>query len=258
LDDLSNPRAIIGGNNPPYDPRKFAESAPYDPEILAQCVAKVAEFTATADEWAKLSRLEDNAQAKNLTDYMGGLGGVHKLVDAARIEFKRVFDALGDQVQAAFGPLVAKLKAAATVGKGLQADWLIRERAIIAAEKAEAMLQAQIAKADAEKAAALAQANGSISGKVEAEILAKEALAMEKSAARVVKPSSGSASGGARTVSLRSRKVAEIHSQNGVYMHFRGHPKVVELLQVLANEAVRSGVTFDAKILTVQTVETAA
>lgn len=54
LERAENPRAVIGGNNPP----------PYDPERLAECQKKVTDFTDAAGAWLDLKKIDTADQAE--------------------------------------------------------------------------------------------------------------------------------------------------------------------------------------------------
>lgn len=235
-----------------------AEPPPYDAAKFAAFVLRVSAFTEACGKWRDIKTISTAEQSEKLTDFIGGARGIAKQIEEQRKADKGVWDDKGKIVQAAYVLLIDKMTRAVESVKPLQADWLKREQARIDAEKAELARLAAEKKAEAERLAAQAAARNDVDGEVEAERLRKEAAKDEKSAARTTRAKAGSASGGGRSMSMRSVKTAEIHSRNSIYMHFRDHPAVIDLLQRLANEAVRAGVEFDPKILTVRDDQVAA
>ena len=100
LERAENPRAVIGGNNPP----------PYDPEKLAECQKKVTDFTDAAGAWLDLKKIDTADQAEKVTDFVTGARKVWKEIDETRKAAKQIHDEAGKAVQAAFTPLLDKIK----------------------------------------------------------------------------------------------------------------------------------------------------
>lgn len=234
------------------------EPPPFDAEAVASFKLRVSAFADACGKWRDLKTITSAEQSEKLTDFITGARGVKKQIEEKRKSDKKVWDDKGKAVMAAYTDLTDVMDRAVDSVKPLQADWLRRENERIAAEKAEAARIAAEKQAEAERLAAQAAARNDVAGEAEAAKLLKEAGKQAKAAARPVKASAGSATGAGRTMSIRKTKVAVIHSQNGVYMHFRSHPAVVDLLQRLANEAVRAGEVFEERLLTVKEVESVA
>lgn len=231
---------------------------PYDPVRHAAFKARVDAFAEACGKWRDLKVIQTAEQSEKLTDFISGARGIAKQIEERRKAEKGIWDAKGAEVQKAYVGLIDVMTRAIDTVKPLQADWLKREQDRIDAEKAEA---ARIAKEKADEATRLATeaaARNDVAGEVEAERLAKEAAKEEKSAARVTTAKASSATGGGRAMALRTVRTAEIHSFNGVYLAFRDDPAVREVLQRLADAAVRAGVEFDPKILTVKEEKVAA
>ncbi|MCA0424024.1 MAG: hypothetical protein LCH61_12000 [Proteobacteria bacterium] len=231
---------------------------PYDLTIHTAFKLRVDAFADACGKWRDLKVIQTAEQAEKLTDFISGARGIAKQIEENRKAEKGIWDAKGAEVQKAYVGLMDVMTRAIETVKPLQADWLKREQDRIDAEKAEA---ARIASEKAEEAARLAAeaaARNDVAGEVEAERLAKDAAKEVKAAARPTSAKAGSASGGGRAMALRTVRTAEIHSFNAVYMHFREDPDVRALLQSKANAAIRSGVEFDSKILTVKTERVAA
>lgn len=234
------------------------EPLPYNAVELAKLAATVAAFTDACGKWKDLKTISTVEQSGKLTDFITGARGVWTKIETKRKEEKGVHDARAKIVQDAFTLLLDKVKKATDDLKPMQAAWLVAENARIAKEKADALAAAEEKRLEAERLAAAAASRNDVSGEVEAARMLEDAKKETKQAARTETAKSGSATGGGRAMSLRTVKTAEIHSRNAVYMHFRDHPDVVELLQRLATQAVQAGFEFEEKILTVKTVQVAA
>jgi hypothetical protein len=213
----------------------------FSPDKHAELSAHVAVFCDAAGKWLDIKQVQNAEQSERLTDFVTGARGLFKRVDEARKEAKKPWDDLGQMVQDAYTPLTAKLDKLSKAMKAMQADWLSRENARIAKEKAEAEAKARAEREAAEKAAAEALARNDISGQVEAEEALKAAQKAEKQAAKPVKAQAGSATGGGRTMSLRKTKHARITNKRVCFAYFMDHPAVDELLERLATAAVRAG-----------------
>ena len=222
-------------------PDKVEGIAPYDPARHAELAAHVQVFCDAAGKWLDIKTVQAPEQAERLTDFVTGARTLFKRVEDARKEAKQPWDDLGKKVQGAYTPLTDKVKKIAESMKAMQADWIRRENARIAAEKAEAERRAREEREAAEKAAAEAAARNDISGQVEAEQALKDAHKAEKAAAKPTKARAGSATGGGRTMSLRTVKYARVVNRRACFSYFQAAPEVEELLTRLATAAVRSG-----------------
>ena len=235
-----------------------ADPLPYDAERHAKLRLQSLAFADACGKWRDLKTITTAEQSEKLTDFIAGARGLAKKVEEARKADKKVWDDKAAAVQKAYVGLTDILTRAAESVKPLQADWLRREQERIEAEKAEAKRRADEAAAEAARLAAQAAARNDVVGEAEAEKAAKEAAKLQKAANRDVRAKAGSATGGGRSMSLRTVKTAEIVNQNAVYMHFREHPRVKEVLQSLANEAIRTGFDFPENIIIVKTEQVAA
>lgn len=263
MNDQSDTPAPRGHNNPPellpvlpgdatpeqLERARQAAEAPaeiegliaYDASKHAELAAHVAVFCDAAGLWLDIKTIQSAEQAERLTDFVTGARALFKRVEDARKAAKKQWDDLGAQVQLAYSPQGDKLKKIADSMKAMMADWLRRENARIAAEKAEAERKAREAREAAERAAAEAAARNDISGQVEAEAALKEAAKAEKQAAKPAKAQAGSATGGGRTMGLRKQRFARIDNINLAFAYFRNNREVHEVLNRLANQAVRAG-----------------
>jgi hypothetical protein len=220
----------LGHNKPPL----------VDPELIAQSKAKVEAFAASAGEWLALGEIPDAEKAGELADYIAGARQVYKRVDEARVAAKKPHDEAAKAVQGMFTPLLDTITRCVEKLKPMQAAWLRKEQERIDAEKAEQRRLADAARVAAEEAAALAAANNSIAGELEAERLQDEAKKLEKEANREVRANVQSASGGGRTMALRTIKKVRIKDINHLYRAYRDRPEVAEVLTRLAEADVRA------------------
>lgn len=219
---------------------------------------RVAAFMDACGKWADIKEIGSAEQSERLTDFITGSRQLWQKVEDQRKADKKPHDDRAAEVQEAFIGMLNKLKAAGDKLKPMQAAWLEKVQAKIDAEKAEQKRLADEKAESARQLAAQAAARNDVSGEVDAAAALKEAEKELNAANRDVKAKAGSASGGGRSMAMRSVKTADIHSRNSVYMHFRDHPDVIELLQRLATQSVRAGFEFDPKILTVKIEKVAA
>jgi hypothetical protein len=213
----------------------------FDEATFFNFQTRVLDFCNAAGVWADLKTITSTAQSERLTDFVEGSRGLWKQVDTARKAAKQPWDDKATEVQIAFVPLLDKLKKVGDSMKAMQADWLQRETDRIAAEKAEAARIAREKLEAAQREAEQAAARNDFSGAVDAEAALKEA---EKEVRRAEKPAAakaGSASGGGRGMSLRTQAYAEIDNIRQVFMHFAENPRVIEVLQSLADAEIRAG-----------------
>ena len=220
-----------GHNNPP----------PYDTEKHAELAGRVDKFMSACDEVRAAGDVESEEHAQGLSDLIDGLRGLKKKVEAQKKADKEPHDAAGKVVVAAFSPLEERLDRATKAMLAVMQVWMDKKKAEAEAEKARKAAEAAAARKAAEDAAAKAAASGSIDAEIEAERLAKEAAKATKQAAKDVKVSVGSATGAGRTISTRTVRSAEITNIRALFLRYVDHPRVLEVLQSLANADVRGG-----------------
>lgn len=231
------------------------EAPAFDLKTFSDLEASTLLFCDAAGEWKRIEKITTTTQSERLTDFVTGARGLFKKVDTARKDAKAPWDAGGKKVQDAFTPLLAKLEAVAKQMKLMQGDWLVREDARIAEEKRVAAEAAARQREAAERLAAQAAARDDISAAVDAEAALKEAEKAEKAAAKPTKARAGSATGGGRTMALRTQKVANISNFRACYAHFQNDPAVREVLQRLADAAARGGMSADRALMAGFTIE---
>lgn len=223
--------AAPGHNRPP----------PYDTEKHADLLDRVEKFMATCNDVRASGEVSSDEAASMLVDLIAGLRGLKKQVEAQKKADKAPYDAAGKEVIAAYSPLEDRLERAIKAMLAIMAVWQDKKKAEAEAEKARKAAEAEAVRKAAEEAAAQAAATGDIDAEIEAERLAKEAAKAEKQAAKAVKVSVGSATGAGRTISSRTQRSAEITNIRLLFLRYLDHPKVLEVLQSLANADVRSG-----------------
>lgn len=217
------------------------EDLPYDAETWFGLHKRVADFCDAAGQWKDLKVIQSAPQSERLTDFVTGARGLSKQVEDARKSAKKPHEERGRAVDKAFRPMIDKLELVLGDMKAMQQDWLTRENARIVAEKAEAERIAKAKLEAAEKAAAEAAARNDYSGAVDAEAALKEAEKAVKAASKPAAARAGSATGAGRAMSLRTQAYAEIQNMRQVFMHFEKHPKMIEVLQSLADAEIRAG-----------------
>ena len=234
MNDMTpNDRAVIGANNPP----------PYDPDVLAKHSQAASDLAAEAAPWLNKGEVENEAEAQQLTDVIAKARKLYKDAEDARKKEKQPHMDASKAVDTAFAVAVSALEKTATSLKPIIAKWLQK---VEDEKRAEAARQAEIArkaKEEADRLAAQAAANNDAMAAAQAEAAQAEAQKLEKAAVKTGKAKSnvGSATGAGRSMSLRKVTTAQIDNLNLVYRHFHEHPDVRDVLQRLANAAVRAG-----------------
>lgn len=230
-----NDRAVIGANNPP----------PYDPDVLAKHTQAASDLAAEAAPWLNKGEVESEAEASQLNDVIAKARKLYKDAEDARKKQKQPHMDASKAVDSAFAVAVSALEKTATALKPIIGKWLQK---VEDEKRAEAARQAEIArkaKEEADRLAAQAAANNDAMAAAQAEAAQKEAAKLDKEAARAgkAKANVGSATGAGRSMALRTVRTAQIDNLNLVYRHFHQHPDVRDVLQRLANAAIRAGET---------------
>lgn len=222
--------AKIGHNNPP----------PFDQEVFGDHDKTVNDFMEASKQWLNMEELKNEADAEALTDQISGLGKLVKKVDEARKAAKKPHDDAGRAVQAAYTPLIEKLKRAQTSLKEKLSVWVTARAKAEEEERQKREEEAARAAKEAEAARAAAEANGDISAQVEAEQKAAQAEEEAKVASRPVETKVRSATGAGRTLSQRSVKMVEVTNVRLVFQRYQDRPEVLDLLTRLATSEVRA------------------
>ena len=253
MNDMTNEPTLPG------DPLEIRDEAPapighnlppaYDEQAFEVMATRIDGFLSASDAWLE-TNIANDQMAERLNDQITGLRKLFKEVDAQRVSEKKPHDEQAASVQGAYKPQLDRIKAAADRLKPkLDAFAREKQRKIDEAARIERE-KAAAAAAEAQRIADEAAASNSIDAQVEAEAAQKEAAEAQKIADKASKQRAqvGSSSGGGRAHSVRKTKRAEISNIRHLFMFYQEHPKVVEVLQSLANAHVRAA-DFDGKDL---------
>lgn len=174
-DDGSNPRAVIGGNNPP-------EETPY--EVAA---AKLADVHTEALAWLDGAEVESQDQADGLATILDMARDVRKLADEARKVENEPFDTGKAEVQKRYNPLLKQADAIRETVLATLTTWrnakLAEQRAEAAAKQKEADRLAALAA----KARATLDATN-LAGRERIEQITADSEKAQREAARAAKP----------------------------------------------------------------------
>ena len=213
---------------------------PYNPAVLAELEATTTDFMNASQTWLTLEEIETEEHAAQLADQINGLRGLWKKVDKARKEAKKPHDDAGNEVQAAFNPLLAKLKKAADALKPKLSDYANKKAEKEAEARRKAEEEAAREAAEAERAAREAEESGDLSAAVDADEQMKAAQKAREAAKRPANTSINSASGGGRTMALRKVKDVEIVSLRELFIALCNEPELHETLLRIATRRVRA------------------
>lgn len=185
--DDANPRAVIGGNNPP---------------AFEAFVAHLSDLRLEAGNWLDGLPIENQAQADEVSRLMDEHRKAVKDADAARTEEKKPHLEAGKAVDAKWKPLIDGANLAVDACKKTLAPWLMKLEAEKRAAAEAARLEAE-AKAQAAADAMRAAADNDLAAREEAEALVTAAKAAEKAASKA-EGDRAQSHGGGRATSLRS------------------------------------------------------
>ncbi|AHD00459.1 hypothetical protein [Leisingera methylohalidivorans] len=241
-----NPRAFIGGNNPP----------PYDPIVVEKLNTEAAGFLDAAAEWIEKGDITSEGDAQLLNDFIAGAKKRKTATDKARAAAKKPHDDAGKAVQAAFKPIITKLESAVSKTSPLLTTWLQKKEAARQEKLRIQHEEARRAQEEADRKAAEAAARNDISGEIDAEAAREEADLMAKDAARAAKSKANvtSATGGGRTASLRTYHTAMVVNVRAAFMHYQENPALAECLRSLADAEIRSK-DFDPETMKIPGIE---
>ena len=126
----------------------------FRPETVEAHSTSAAEFLDAAGEWLKIKELETEEQAAELNDFIAGLRKRWKTTDEDRKFDKKPHDDAGKEVQAAYVPILDKLKKAAERVTPMQTVWLEKQEAIRQEEARKRQEEARKQREEAERLAA--------------------------------------------------------------------------------------------------------
>lgn len=230
----------MGHNQPPLEA--------HDPEVYEKLSASIERFNLACADWLALKTIETDEQSEKLTDFIAGARKLRSLVESSRKEQKGKWDALGKKVQADYVKLLDRVDAIAKTPNKMQAEWLAGKRLEEERKRFEAMRAAEEERKRAEELRLQAEARNDAVGMADAEAAQKAAEEAEKKAAKAAKVKAGSATGGARSMGLRTVKTAKVLHLAKLFTHYRHREEVEQCLLRLANADLRSPAVDDASI----------
>lgn len=232
-----NPRAVMGGNNPP-------EATPFE-----QSKATISDLFAEAKNWCDGDPIASQEQADEVQKLLRLIQAAEKEADERRIAENKPFDDGKAEVQARYAPLIANTKSvkgmtvlAVDACKKALAPWLIKVDAENRA-KAEALRKEAEAKAEAAREA-MRQRDGDLEKAATAEAAVQEAKQAEAEARRADN-AKASARGAGRAVTLRDYYTPEITDATAFARHvWTVHRSDMEgFLATMAVRIVANGIT---------------
>jgi hypothetical protein len=212
----------------------------FDPDKLAELEAKAKEFADAAGEWKEAGKIDSAEQAQKANDFLSTGRAIHKQIEETRKVEKEPFLAAGREVDSAFNSLKDIVERAAALVKPLAEAFLREQEAAERKRRDEEARKAREEAAEAERARLQAEARNDVVGQQEAEQREKAAREAEKEASKTESAKLGSATGGGKSTSLRTRRWAEITNINQAMLHYRDSPEMADLLFCLANAEVRA------------------
>lgn len=227
-----------------------------DPVTLSDFRARADEFSGAADKWVEAG-IKSADDAELCSDFVAGARKLWKEIDGKRKKLKEPHDKAGKAVQVAFAPLLTVVEKAAKKALDLHTAHLQAEKR--AAEE-KARLEREAAEREAAEARQRMESAAESGNAVAAEEAAQEAddaQARAAEAAKPVKAQARSASGGGRTIALRTVRSAAIVSQRQALVHFeKKYPgEFADLILRLANMEIRAAKGEEISIPGIEIVE---
>lgn len=225
VDETENPRAVIGGNQPP------------DPFITIK--QEIDDLFDEAKNFCDGEPISTPEMADAITKLHDDLHEAGKRAEEMRVAEKKPLDEAVAAVQAKWNPLVQPKKGRVALGKDACASLLTPWRTKLAREKEEAARKAREEAAEAARVAqeAMQASRGNLEARVDAEELAAHAKDVERGAKRAERQATTG-------LGLRTTWVATlIDAGAGLDWAYDKSPeRFTELVQQIANEAVRAGI----------------
>ncbi len=237
--------AIIGHNSKPA----------YDPKITDDLEAKSREFADAAGQWKESGPIADDETASQLRDFIAGSKGLLKEIDRARREAKKPWDDAAKEVQEAFRPIADMVSRSLRLIEPIMGEYLRRKEREAAEEKRRIEAERRAAEKREKELREQAKRRHDVAADVAADVARKEAQNLRRAAKEAGKVTVKSASGGARAATLRTQRSARITNINQVFVHYRDHPMVAELLTKLATADVRARDVDETKIPGIEIIE---
>jgi len=216
---------------------------PFDATYIDGAKGKVREFADAAGDWLDLKTITTDEQAEKLNDFIKGTRDLAKLIEAQRVKDKEPWLTGSREVDAAYAPLMAPLKASITKARDLLTGFMNRKKAAEEAERQAEVERLRKERETAEKELAASQARNDVMTEAEREADLKKLDKAEKKAARPTRVKVASATGGGRSVGLRTIRTAKLIKRRTAFLYLeeRHGEEIDALLVSLANRELRGG-----------------
>lgn len=226
---LANPRAVVGGNNPP------------PPSPLEAATKEIEDLYGEALLWMDGGAVESQDLADGVSNLLNMIRAAEKRADEARKIDKAPHLNAAKAVDDAYKPIITKAQLAATTCRNALTPWLAKVEAEKRAVEDKARADAE-AKAQAARAAMQATDGTHLDERAKAEALADEAKRAARAATRAGNDKAKAGSVG-RTVSLRTSYRAEVTDMKEFARHVwqRHHDELAAFLTELAQRQVTRG-----------------
>lgn len=224
-----NPRAVVGGNNPP-EPTPFEMSQKEIEDLFLE-----------ASNWCDGAQITDQGQADQVAKLVEMLGEAIKAAEARRVAEKKPHDDAAKAVQAKYKPILDRAELARSTAKKVLAPWLQHIRDMQEEEARRTREEAEALEREAREKLRASQPTD-LEARMEAERVARAAKEAARDASRLEK-AKAHAKGGGRALGLRKRAVVVMTDAKAAlrYYMLQRPDRLKTLLQQLAEEDARSG-----------------
>ena len=209
------------------------------PDIYQPYRDRTNDLVEAANEWLKtVKEITDEPTTKAADDFLGQIKDELAAMDADRKKINKPHDDAIAANNSQFRPLVALLTKSKELLSPLKTAWLQREKARLAAERAAKEAAALKAMQEAEEAAR--RAASSVEAAVRADEAQERAQALLDDAQKA-STAKAQVRGDymARASGLRTYWSAKVEDYDAAVQHYKGHVKVKELIQQLADASAR-------------------
>jgi hypothetical protein len=214
----------MNDNGLPYTPdaRGIGDNAP--PDEAALLIERTDNLVKAADAWREIDSAE---QAAKLGDYIQQLRDAGVDLEKAEDTLKRPHMTALEIIRGKFRRSRGGVQSALIFARGLADGWLNREKRRLGLEKAAADLAADRARRDAEAALVAAQESGRVGAEIAAREAMAEALALSQAAEGTVTRATIRSELGGRAIGQTTRWSAEISDPKKAHAFFLKNPEAV-------------------------------
>lgn len=235
-------------DQPPHTHIGHNRGPAFDAEKAEGFATLANDLADAAGEWKETGAISDETQAEKANDFLAAARSLFKEVEDQRKSDKEPHLDAGREVDAKYSSIKKIIEKSAEMVKPLLATYVAEKERQEAARRAEEQRKAKEEAEAAERARIEAERRNDAAGMVEAEEAEKAAQEAAAEAEKPKKARVGSATGRAKTTSLRTVYSAEIESINQALLHYRDHDDVAEVLTRLANAELRASKDKDITI----------